>query len=177
MFCDLIYATICSIIQKHVPTIESNIVCCQYDNLKHVATIKSHIVCYQYADLPCGVKYKTNSRMNPSVKENIIMEIFKKISKEIFLCKRCFDNEIYCGVTNEQEMLIHVYHRHRGFWNASIFQPNSVSEHVWLKLFDRLSHPVIKCKHCNMIFYNARIRLLHTHIKTRHGILLLAFSL
>ena len=102
--------------------------------------------------------------MNPSVKENIITDIFKKISKEIFLCKRCFDNEIYCGVSNEQEMLIHVYHRHRGFWNASIFQPNSVSEHVWLKLFDHLTQSIIKCKHCSVIFYNnVEAAVLHRH--------------
>ena len=61
--------------------------------------------------------------MNPSVKENIITEIFKKISKEIFLCKRCFDNEIYCGVSNEQEMLIHSIIDIEGFGMLQYFNP------------------------------------------------------
>ena len=164
--------------QKHVATIESYIVCCQYVNLKHVATIESHIVCCQYADLSRGVKYKTNSRMNSVIKQNAISSMFHEISEGIFLCKQCFVNEIYCGATNEQDILIHIYHRHRGFWDGSILQPNSVSEHVWLKLFDRLSQSTIKCKHCSVIFYNnVGVAVLHRHIKTHHAILLLAFSL
>ena len=115
--------------------------------------------------------------MNSVVKENVISSMFHEISGGVFLCKQCFLKEIQNHAFSKQDMLIHIYYKHRGFWNASIFQPISISEHVWLKLFDRLTHPVIKCKHCNMIFYNAGIRLLHNHTKTRHGILLLAFSL
>ena len=53
---------------------------------------------------------------------------------------------------SEQDMLNHVYHSHHHFLNASIFQTNSVSEHVWLKLFDCLTQSIIKCKHCTMVF-------------------------
>ena len=182
MFCVLIYATIFSIKiikQKHVATIESYIVCCQYVKLKHVATIGSHIVRCQYADLSRWVNYKNNSSMNPTVKENIITEIFKKISKEIFLCKRCFDNEIYCGVSNEQEMLIHVYHHHRGFWNVSMHLSSSLTQLAWSKLFNLdVESSIIKCRHCNMVFdINGRVALLYNHIRMEHEIIISALSL
>ena len=165
--------------QNHVATIQSRIVCWQYFNLKHVTTIKSHIVCCQYADTPRCVKCNINSSMNPIVKENIIMEIFKKISKDIFLCKICFHFEIYCGVSNEQEMLIHVYHHHRGFWNVSMHLSSSLTQLAWSKLFNLdVESSIIKCRHCNMVFdINGRVALLYNHIRMEHEIIISALSL
>ena len=115
--------------------------------------------------------------MNFEVKLNLISEIFKKISNETFLCKKCFANEIYCGASNVQDMLMHIYHNHRGFWNASIYLPSSISEHVWTKLFECDGQSNIKCRHCGVVFNNVGPRFLHNHIRTQHEIILLAFSL
>ena len=82
MFCILIYATVFPIkiiIQKHVATIKSLI-----------------IECCQYADTPCSVKCNIKSIMNSFVKKNIIMNIFKKVSKNNYICRECFNFEIYC---------------------------------------------------------------------------------
>ena len=121
------------------------------------------------------------SRMNPVVKQYVISEIFHEVFRELskvsFICKRCFTKEIYCGVSNEREMLIHIYHKHRGFWNSSIFLPNSISELVWVKLFDWDGQSNAKCRHCGVVFYNVGERVLHHHIKMKHSIILLAFSL
>ena len=115
--------------------------------------------------------------MNSVVKQYCISEIFHNISKETFLCKRCFANEIYCGVFNEQDMLIHIYHNHRGFWNVSIYLPSSLSQHAWTKLFDLDDQSAAKCRHCSVVFHNAAPRVLHNHIRTQHEIIILAFSL
>ena len=115
--------------------------------------------------------------MNSVVRQNVICEIFHKISDEAFLCKRCFTKEIYCRASNEQEMLIHIYYKHRGFWNSSIFLPSSILEHVRGKLYECDRQSMAKCAHCGVIFYNATQRVLHHHIKTRHSTILLAFSL
>ena len=126
----------------------------------------------------CKVQ-KPKSRMNPSVKENIITEIFKKVSKNNYLCKECFNFEIYCGVSNKEDMLIHVFHSHRHFWNVAMHHPSSLSQHVWAKLYNFYAQPsIIKCKHCTMVVdINIGAAVLHRHTRTYHGILLLAFSL
>ena len=114
--------------------------------------------------------------MNFEVKLNLISEIFKKISNETFLCKKCFANEIYCGASNVQDMLMHIYHNHRGFWNASIHLPSSLTQHAWTKLFDLDGQSNIKCRHCSVVFNNVGPRFLHNHIKTQHETILLALS-
>ena len=107
------------------------------------------------------------------------MDIFKKVSKDIYLCKECFNFEIYCGVGNEQEMMIHVYHRHHHFWNVSMHPPSSLSQHVWPKLFDFYAESsIIKCKHCTMLFdIDVQVELLYDHIRMEHEIVILGFSL
>ena len=115
--------------------------------------------------------------MNSVVKRNIISEIFHRISENMSLCVKCFSKEIHCGAFNEQEMLIHIYYNHRGFWNSSIFLPNSISDLVWENLFEYDAQSNAKCKHCNVVFYSARSRVLHHHIKMNHSIILLAFTL
>ena len=117
------------------------------------------------------------STMNSIVKQDLISKIFQNISSESFLCKRCFANEIYCGVSNEQDMLMHIYHNHRGFWNVSIYLPSLLTHHAWIKLFDCDDQSNIKCRHCSVVFNNVRPTVLHNHIRTRHEILLLALSL
>ena len=114
--------------------------------------------------------------MNSLLKQDLISEIFHNISSESFLCKRCFANEIYCAAYNDQDMLIHIYHSHRGFWNASIYLPSSLSHHAWPKLFDCDGQSNIKCRHCIEVFNNVGPTVLHNHIKTQHEILLLALS-
>ena len=115
--------------------------------------------------------------MNSTVKQDLISKIFRKISSESYLCERCFENEIYCGAFNDQDMLIHIYYNHRGFWNASIYLPSSLSQHAWTKLFDLDGQSNIKCRHCSVVFNNVSATVLHNHIRTQHGILLLALSL
>ena len=115
--------------------------------------------------------------MNSSVKQNIISSTFLGISRDVSLCMPCFDNEIQSHVSTEQDILIHIYFKHRGFWNASIYLPESISSHVWLKLFESLDQSIVKCRHCGMIFVNSTPRMLHEHTKTRHPIILLGFSI
>ena len=115
--------------------------------------------------------------MNSTVKQDLISKIFRKISSESYLCKICFENEIYCGASNDQDMLIHIYHNHRDFWNASIYLPRSLSQHAWARLFDCDGQSNIKCRHCSVVFNNDGASVLHSHIRTQHEILLLALSL
>ena len=114
--------------------------------------------------------------MNSLVKQNVISSTFLGISKDVSLCMPCFDNEIQSHVSTEQDMLIHIYFKHRGFWNASIYLPESVSNHVWVKLFESLGQSIVKCRHCGMVFVNPTPRMLHEHTKTRNPIILLGFS-
>ena len=115
--------------------------------------------------------------MNHILKQDLISEIFHNISTETFLCKRCFAKEIYCSAYNDQDMLMHIYYVHRGFWNAYIYLPTLVSQGAWPKLFECDIQSNIKCRHCTGVFNNVGLTVLHNHIKTRHPIILLALSL
>ena len=110
------------------------------------------------------------------MKQNAISSTFHEISEGVCLCIPCFENEIQCHVSTEQDMLIHIYHKHGGFWNAAIYQPESVSNHVWMKLFECVGQFIIKCRHCGILLVNPTLGILHEHIKTRHPIILLGFS-
>ena len=114
--------------------------------------------------------------MNSSVKQNAISSTFLEISKGVSLCMPCFKNEIQSHVSTEQDMLIHIYFKHRGFWNTIIYHPESIFNHVWVKLFESLGQFIVKCRHCFMLFVNPTPRMLHEHTKTRHPIILLGFS-
>ena len=116
-------------------------------------------------------------KMNSGVIQDIISLVFHEISKGSFLCKICFLREIQCHNFSLHDMLIHIYFGHRGLWNAYVFQSSSLSSHVWQRLFEFSDHSLVRCKTCPRTFLNTRLRDLHHHTRTQHGILLLALSL
>ena len=123
--------------------------------------------------------------MNPTHKENLIWNVFDRITPSSVKCKLCFlEMEFYSN--NRDSMIVHIQIDHQSLWHGTLFLPNAMSPYIWLKLYDYcrsidniIQSNKVECKYCGeeFEFDNSQFPILLNHVKAVHPRLLLALSL
>ena len=85
---------------------------------------------------------------------------------------------IFCSThcANDQEKLIHIFHKHKRIWNIGISKFSSIVKKLWSVCFTH-SDNVYTCIHCKDKFYIEDVRILHNHVKSKHPIMMLGYTI
>ena len=108
-----------------------------------------------------------SSRMDSYGVRNLLWIVFRDNLDCIFCSTPC---------VNEQEKLLHIFHNHNRFWDIGISKYTSIIKKLWRACFTR-SNNVYTCDYCKATFHIGDIRVLHTHMKSSHPIVMLSYTI
>ena len=116
-------------------------------------------------------RVKTCTRMDSTAIRNLCIIVFKEPIDGSSKCKFCDT----CCITT-QEKILHIFHNHHQFWETAISKFSWIMEKLWIACFKH-SINMYKCRHCIEEFCTEDRRVLHKHMKSKHPILLLGYSI
>ena len=116
--------------------------------------------------------------MDPECRHRLISTTFHDVSCGTFSCVPCLMKEKQYHANTDREMSVHIQIEHQSLWHGTLFLPNALLPHIWLRLFEYWGQPdILKCKHCSDIFHHSDHSFMLNHLKGCHPTLLLALSL
>ena len=82
----------------------------------------------------------------------------------------------YTHCANNQEKLIHIFHKHKKIWNIASSKFSSIVKKLWSVCFIHSDNDYT-CLHCKDKFHTENVKILHNHMILSHPIVMLGYTI